>query len=203
MGIALASAVLGHTQHQYSRPWVSIDYLCDDSLATIVGAKTSEIGMMNSLSVNLQLLLQMFYKPTESKYKILMESNAFPSDHYVIQSLVHVVIKLLSAPWKFEDAIAFIPGVDPLSSTLPYGQQEAQIPRPDLSIYRTNDILKYIDDHGDSIALLLLPGVQYLTGQLFDMKSITAKAHSKVLSPRLLTLMASYKAIIVGNRGRI
>ena len=171
---------MGHTEHPQNRPWVSIDYLCDGMLANLVGAASKdEVGMMNSLSVNLHLLLGMFYRPKiGKKYKILMERNAFPSDHYVVQSCVQVAAALQQSH-QGDDAILFLPGTDPLASEVAALVSHGAV-IPDTTLYVTAEILAFIDKHAESIALILLPGVQYLTGQSFDIESITRKAHEHV-----------------------
>ena len=154
-------------------------------LARIVGAHSSEIGIMNSLSVNLQLLLSMFYRPKSGKYKIVMERNAFPSDHYVVQSCIQVAASLLMAADKQEtfdvnDAILFLPGKDPLAAGESTDTPTSNICIPDTTLYNTPEILDFIEEHARNIALILLPGVQYLTGQAFDIESVTRKAHQHV-----------------------
>ena len=137
------------------RPWLSVDEPCLPLLRDLVGAAdVSEVGVMNSLSVNLHLLLTSFYRPTEKRYRILMEEAAFCSDHHVIRS------QLALHGRAVEDALIQLR------------------PRPDASFIRTEDIVAAIEDAGDSLAVVMLPGVQFYTGQLFEMARITEAAHS-------------------------
>lgn len=130
---------------------------CADSSAPIVGALPSEVAIMNSLTANLHFLMASFYKPTEKKFKVIMDWKAFPSDHYAIESQIQ---------WH---------GLDP---------KEAMVliePDQDFTI-STSKILSVIDAHAEETALLLLPGVQYYSGQYFDIAKITAHAQSKGLT---------------------
>ncbi|PQE28699.1 putative Kynureninase protein [Rutstroemia sp. NJR-2017a WRK4] len=125
--------------------------------APIVGALPSEVAIMGTLTMNLHLLMASFYTPTPEKNKIILEWKAFPSDHYAIESQIRGH------------------GYDPASSMVMIG--------PDEGTYEisTEKILRTIDEHADTTALLLLPGIQYYTGQFFDIKTITAYAQSKGL----------------------
>ncbi|XP_069791185.1 kynureninase isoform X6 [Narcine bancroftii] len=118
-------------------------------------AKKEETALMNGLSVNLHLLLLSFYKPTSSRHKILMEANAFSSDHYAVESQIR------------------LQGLDPKESMFLLSPAEGE------KTLQTEDILSTIEEEGDSIAVILLSGVQYYTGQLFDMISITRAGHVK------------------------
>ncbi len=144
-------AVKGH--HEGSWPWLPYHEFITDSLAKIVGAKPSEVVSMNSLTVNLHLLMVSFYRPTKNKYKILIEDHAFPSDDYAVQSQV-----------KYH-------GFDPSQAIVRLK------PRAGQYCLDTADINNYINDNSDEIALILLPGVQYYTGQVLDIESITKVAH--------------------------
>jgi kynureninase len=136
------------------RPWA----LCDEGLqelsSKIVGAQPEEVCVMNGLTVNLHLLMISFYKPTAKRHKIFLEAKAFPSDHYAVESQLK------------------IRGYDNDSMILAE-------PREGEITLRTEDILATIEKQGDEIAVVLFPGVQYYTGQLFDMEAITAAAHKK------------------------
>ncbi|XP_078492642.1 kynureninase-like isoform X2 [Ciona intestinalis] len=124
-------------------------------MSKLVGAFPDEVSIMNTLSVNIHLLMVSFYTPTQTRHKILIEKQAFPSDYYIVQSQIE------QRGFKPEDSIL---------------QLE---PRQNEEISRTADILDVIEKQGDSIALVLLPGIQYYTGQLFDMEVITKAAQAK------------------------
>ena len=122
-------------------------------LADIVGAKSEEVTVMNSLTVNLHLLLVSFYKPTSKRYKILMEGGAFPSDQYAIESQV------------------IFHGFDPKDAIIEVFPREGEY------TLRTEDIISAIEKNADELALVLFGGINYYTGQLFDMEAITEAAH--------------------------
>jgi len=126
-----------------------------DSMAKIVGGNNDEVVAMNGLTVNLHLLLVSFYQPTTTRHKILIEQKAFPSDHYAVESQIRQR------------------GFDPETSML------LMKPREGEETWRQNDILELIEKEGESIALVMLPGVHYYTGQLFDIEAITKIAHKK------------------------
>ncbi|XP_038645875.1 kynureninase [Scyliorhinus canicula] len=136
-------------------PWAVADECIVELMANLVGAKKEETALMNGLTVNLHLLLLSFYKPTSSRYKILMEANAFPSDHYAVVSQIQ------------------LQGLDPEKCLLLLSPVEGE------ETLRNGDILSTIEKEGDSIAVILFSGVQYYTGQLFDMVSITKAGHAK------------------------
>ncbi|KAL1968565.1 hypothetical protein VTN77DRAFT_1775 [Rasamsonia byssochlamydoides] len=139
-------------------PFVDVDSAGAKLLAPLVGASPSEVALMGTLTGNLHLLLASFYRPTKEKYKIIIEGKAFPSDHYAVESQIrHHNIDP-------SDAMVLIEPDD-----------------PENPILRTEQILQVIDDNASSAALVLLPGIQYYTGQYFDIKKITAHAHSKGL----------------------
>ncbi|XP_062904694.1 kynureninase isoform X2 [Mobula hypostoma] len=145
--------VHGHFHGSY--PWALGDECLTERMANVVGAKKEETALMNGLSVNLHLLLLSFYKPSSSRHKILIEANAFPSDHYAVESQIR------------------LQGRDPKESMLLLSPAEGE------KTLQTEDILSTIEKEGDSIAVILLSGVQYYTGQLFDMLSITKGGHAK------------------------
>lgn len=147
------TGVHGHVQG--ARPWAWAENNIEEQMANVVGAKTEEVALMNGLTVNLHLLLLSFYKPTTKRHKILIEDKAFPSDHYAVESQVQ------------------LRGYDPEQSML------LMCPRPGEETLRTEDILDRIEKEGDSIAVVMFSGVQYYTGQLFDMASITKAGQSK------------------------
>ncbi|XP_048390637.1 kynureninase [Stegostoma tigrinum] len=136
-------------------PWTLADECLVEKMANLVGAKKEETALMNGLTVNLHLLLLSFYKPTSSRHKILMEAKAFPSDHYAVESQIR------------------LKGLDPKESMLLLSPEEGE------ETLRNENILSTIEKEGDSIAVILFSGVQYYTGQLFDMLSITKAGHAK------------------------
>jgi kynureninase len=134
-------------------PWLSYHHQLTGTLSAIVGAKKEEVTVMNSLTVNLHLMLVSFYKPKGNRYKIIMEAGAFPSDQYAVESQV-----------KFH-------GHDPKNAVIEIH------PRSGEHTLRTEDILKTIRDNGDEVALVLFSGINYYTGQFFDIPAITKTAH--------------------------
>ena len=134
-------------------PWFYYHKFFNEKAAKLVGANPSEVVIMNNLTVNLHLLLVSFYRPTASRHKIIMEAGAFPSDMYVIESQV-----------KHH-------GFDPATSIIEV------TPRDGEHHLRNEDILDSIEKHRDSLALVFFSGVQYYSGQVFDMKEITEHAH--------------------------
>lgn len=149
-------AVVSHFNHprKDATPWLDIDLPLVPLVAPLVGARESEVAVMGSLTANLNALLFHFYKPTATRTKILFEKQAFPSDYYALVNLV-----------KFH-------GLDESHLI----QLEIQ---PGNTHLLTSDILAAIDEHADELALVCFPGIQYYTGQLFEMEKITAhaKAH--------------------------
>ncbi|HLM62604.1 MAG TPA: kynureninase, partial [Pyrinomonadaceae bacterium] len=134
-------------------PWMPYHEFLTEQMARVVGAKPVETVVMNSLTVNLHLLMASFYRPTKERHKIVIEAGAFPSDQYAAGSQI-----------KFH-------GFDIENSLI-----ELE-PRENESYLRTEDIEKTISENGDSIALVLLGGVNYYTGQAFDMPRITEIGH--------------------------
>ncbi|HEX2786801.1 MAG TPA: kynureninase [Ignavibacteria bacterium] len=145
--------VEGHLHAQ--NPWLPYHEFLTEKTAALAGAENEEVVNMNSLTVNLHLMMVSFYRPTNERYKILIEGNCFPSDHYAVQSQIRF--------HGFGVADALI---------------EAK-PREGESITRMDDILEIIDREGDKIALIMIAGVNYYSGQLFDMKGITEAGHKK------------------------
>ncbi len=135
-------------------PWVSYHEILTKQAARIVGALPSEVVMMNQLTVNLHLLMISFYRPTKARYKIICEAKAFPSDQYALESQVK------------------LHGLDPNNAIIEIG------PRNNEHCIRLEDILSSIEMHKDELALVMIGGVNYYSGQLFDMKSITAAGHA-------------------------
>lgn len=146
-----AHGVEGH--FRAGRNWFGYHHFLVDKAAKIVGAKTEEVAVMNTLTVNLNLLLVSFYRPNNKRTKIIMEAAAFPSDHYAIQQQV-----------RFH-------GLNPTEHIVLLHPREGEY------TLRTEDILATVEQHGDSLAVLLLGGVNYYTGQFFDIPKITKKAH--------------------------
>jgi kynureninase len=149
-------ARFGVEGHFHARnAWVPYHRLLTEQTAALVGAEPNEVVVMNSLTVNLHLMMVSFYRPTKYRHKVLIEGGAFPSDLYAVKSQIG------------------FHGYDPESSLLEL------TPRPGESNMRDDDIRAFIDGQGDSIALVLLGGVNYATGQLFDMEAICRAAHHK------------------------
>jgi len=141
-------AVEGH--FYASKPWWDYHERLAEPLAKIVGAKTEEVSVMNTLTVNLHLLMVSFYRPTHKRFKILCEEKAFPSDQYMLQSQV-----------QFH-------GLNPQDTIVEVKKREGE------HSWRTEDIIAKIEEIGDELALVLIGGVNYYNGQVFDMKAITA-----------------------------
>jgi len=147
-------AELGVEGHFHARhAWMPYHRLLTDQTATLVGANSSEVVVMNSLTANLHLMMVSFYRPTPARHKILVERGAFPSDQYAVKSQIQYH------------------GYDPASSLLEL------TPRDGESFVRDEDIEALIQQQGDELALIMLGGVNYVTGQLFDMASITKLGH--------------------------
>ncbi len=145
------SAVEGHFRGDL--PWMDYHAFVRDDLATLVGALPSEVVAMNSLTVNLHLMMVGFYRPTADRPAILIEKGAFPSDRHAVESQIR---------WH---------GFDPASALIELAGDEADGTLSD------DAILRALDEHGPRVALVLLPGVQYLSGQAFDLRAITERAH--------------------------
>lgn len=146
-------AVEGHLHAR--NPWLPYHEFLTKPMARVVGAKPTETIVMNGLTVNLHLMMVSFYRPTKERYKIIIEKGAFPSDQYAVESQIEFHV---------------------------FDAKEGLIeltPRDGESTLRTEDILDTIDREGDSVALIMLGGVNYYTGQAFDMRAITAAGHAK------------------------
>lgn len=148
-----SQAVEGHFNSH--RPWLSYHEQLTPGLAELCGAAPVEMVAMNSLSVNLHLLLTSFYRPTAQRNKILIEANAFPSDRYAAISHLH------------------LHGYDATQALVEIA------PRAGEDTLRTEDIVGLLEREGQHIATVLLPGVQYLSGQLLDMKAIARSAQQQ------------------------
>ena len=137
-----------------TNPWFNYHSFLTEHTATLVGAKPIEVVVMNNLTVNLHLMMVSFYRPTAERYKIIMEAGAFPSDQYAMESQVEF------HGFKYEDAVIEVS------------------PREGEYHLRTEDIVDTIKKHGKETALVMFSGVQYYTGQAFDIKTITSTAHA-------------------------
>ncbi len=142
----------GHLQAKNA--WLSYHEIFPQLLSKILGGLPEEIVAMNQLTVNLHLLMVSFYRPTKQRYKIICEAKAFPSDQYAMESQV-----------RFH-------GLDPADTIIEIASCNGE------HTIRTEDILSAIEQHGESIALVLFGGVNYYTGQLFNTKKITEAAHT-------------------------
>ncbi|MCT4697969.1 kynureninase [Tenacibaculum haliotis] len=136
-------------------PWLPYHEFLTESMAKIVGAKPLEVVVMNTLTTNLHLLMVSFYQPTKKKYKIVIESDAFPSDRYAVQSQL-----------KFH-------GFDVADGLIEWK------PRAGEELLNIEDLETIVAEQGDEIALLLIGGVNYYTGQYLDLKRIAEIGHSK------------------------
>ncbi|HEY9678335.1 MAG TPA: kynureninase [Drouetiella sp.] len=145
--------VEGHFEARY--PWLPYHENLTEMTARLVGAKPSEVVVMNTLTVNLHLMMVSFYRPTKDKYKIITEYGAFPSDQYAVASQA-----------KFR-------GFNPDDAVIEL------TPRPGEDTLRTEDILSLIEKQGDSVALIMLGDVNYLTGQAFEVEKISRAAKAK------------------------
>jgi len=135
-------------------PWFSYHHLFSERLARIVGAQPDEVVAMNTLTVNLHLLLLSFYRPANGRYKILMEAGAFPSDQYAMETQVRMY------------------GYDPNDAIIEIA------PRAGAYTIDEDDVAAAIEEHKDTLAVVIIGGVNYYTGQVFDMERITAAAHA-------------------------
>lgn len=144
--------VEGHFKSE--NPWFSYHEALGTKVAKIVGAQPNEVVVMNSLTVNLHLLMVSFFQPKGKRTKLLFEAKAFPSDWYTFESQV-----------KFH-------GLDPEVDLVPMH------PRDGEHLLRDEDIIAKINELGDTLCLVLFGGINYYTGQVFDMKNITAAGHA-------------------------
>ena len=142
-----------HGHHTGKLAWESYHELLTEQMAEIVGGTDSEVVVMNALTVNLHLLMVSFYRPTTARHKIIIEAHAFPSDHFAVESQIRQR------------------GFDPAESMVVIRPREGE------ETLRHSDIIETIRANSDDLALVLLPGVHYYTGQVFDMHAITNEAH--------------------------
>jgi kynureninase len=145
--------VEGHVEAK--NPWMPYHEFLTDAMAKVVGAKPLEVVIMNTLTTNLHLLMVSFYQPDKTKYKIVIESDAFPSDRYAVESQL-----------RFHD-------FDPKEGLIEWK------PRPGEELLRLGDLETILDQQGNEIALLLIGGVNYYTGQYLDLKKIADLGHAK------------------------
>lgn len=145
--------VEGHFEAK--NPWIRYHEFLTESMAKIVGAKPLEVVVMNTLTTNLHLLMVSFYQPTKTKYKIVVESDAFPSDRYAVQSQL-----------QFH-------GFDAAEGLIEWKPRKGEV------LLQIEDLATIVKEQGDEIALLLIGGVNYYTGQSLDLKRIAEIGHSK------------------------
>jgi len=136
-------------------PWLSYHEVLREPAARLAGALPVEVVMMNGLTVNLHLMMATFFRPTADRHKILIEDGAFPSDTYAAQTQLS------------------LHGIDPVAGLI------RVTPRPGEALLRTDDLIELIERRGEEIALVLLPGVQYYTGQFLDIASVTKVARRR------------------------
>ncbi|MFZ0735388.1 MAG: kynureninase [Candidatus Sulfotelmatobacter sp.] len=149
-------AELGVEGHIHARnPWLPYHRLLADQMSKLVRSNSGEVVVMNSLTVNLHLMMVSFYRPTQSRHQILIERGAFPSDQYAVKSQL-----------RFH-------GFDPASALIEIRPREGE------SCIRDEDLESQIEREGDSIALILIGGLNYATGQVFDMPRIAGAARRK------------------------
>lgn len=149
-------ASLGVEGHLHAKnPWLPYHEYLTESYSKIIGAKKTEVIAMNTLTVNLHLMMVTFYRPTAKRYKILIEADAFPSDIYAVESQINF------HGYNVEDTLIKLK------------------PRHGDSAIKTDDIEKLLNEQGEEIALIMLGGVNYYTGQVFDFKKITDLGHKK------------------------
>ena len=146
-------AVEGHFYAE--KPWWDYHERLAKPLANVVGAKVEEVSVMNTLTVNLHFLMASFYRPTKKRFKILCEEKAFPSDQYMLQSQL-----------RFH-------GFDPSEALVEVKKRKGE------HFWHTEDIISKIEEVGDELALVLMGGVNYYNGQVFEMEKITKSAQAQ------------------------
>lgn len=144
--------VEGHTEAK--NPWLPYHELLTENMAKVVGAKPLEVVVMNTLTANLHFMMVSFYKPTSKRYKIVIESDAFPSDKYAVES------QLRHHGYSEKDGLILWK------------------PRQGEELLRYEDLEAILEKHGDEVALVMIGNTNYYTGQFFDMKRITKLGHS-------------------------
>ena len=149
-------ATFGVEGHFHAKnPWMPYHEFLTESYSKIVGSKQSEVVAMNTLTVNLHLMMVSFYRPTKDRYKIIIEADAFPSDIYAVESQIKY------HGYSVNDSLIKL------------------TPRDGESSIRTEDISEIIDREGNEIAVIMLGGVNYYTGQVFDFETITKLGQDK------------------------
>lgn len=143
--------VEGHFEAK--NPWLDYHTLLTQSMAKVVGAKPIEVVVMNTLTANLHFMMVSFYRPTKTRYKILIESDAFPSDKYAVES------QLRHHGFDHKDGLILWK------------------PRKNEDLLRYEDLENILKTHGNDIALIMIGGVNYYTGQFFNLKQITTLGH--------------------------
>lgn len=143
--------VEGHTEGK--NPWLHYHEFLTETMAEIVGAKNQEVVVMNSLTANLHFMMVSFYQPTPKRYKILIEADAFPSDKYAVESQLRHH------------------GYDDKEGLILWKARKGE----ELANYE--DLEHILNEHGNEIALVMIGGVNYYTGQFFDLKRITNLGH--------------------------
>ena len=144
--------VEGHTEAK--NPWLPYHEFLTNSMAELVGAKPIEVVVMNTLTANLHFMMVSFYQPTDDRYKILIESDAFPSDKYAVESQLRHH------------------GYDDNEGLILWKPREGE------ELLRYEDLEKILEEQGHEIALIMIGGVNYYTGQYFDLKRITSLGHA-------------------------
>lgn len=146
--------VEGHFEAK--NPWLPYHEFVAQPLARVVGAHSTEVVAMNSLTVNLHLLMVSFYRPTKERYKIVIEGNAFPSDQYAVASQAQYHAKTV--------------GFDPSQAVLEI------FPREGETHIRTEDFVEFLEKNKSTVAMVMIGGVNYLNGQLFDISTLCQKS---------------------------
>jgi kynureninase len=146
-----SSGVDAHLEGAY--PWVTYHETMRETVADLVGALPGEAVVMNSLTVNLHLMMRSFYRPTEERHRIVIEADVFPSDRYAVMG------------------VARAHGLDPDEAVV------ILTPRPGERHLRTEDVTDFLDREGASVAVVVLSAVDFRTGALLDIRTITAAAH--------------------------
>jgi len=135
-------------------PWMYYHHFLTEKAARVVGAKPSEVVVMNNLTANLHLMMVSFYRPTKTRFKIMMEGTAFPSDQYAMETQA-----------RFH-------GFNPEEAIIELKPREGEY------TLRTEDIIAIINEHKDDLAIIMMGGVNYYTGQAYDMEAITKAGHA-------------------------